>query len=946
MLDNIYKKIKLKLSLRFRKTLKSDNKNKSLKLNRARGSFIVLIPLAIIINYIIISIISFFVNVAFFIFTAIKMRLVTSIIENIKNHNYFLDISINRAIDNLFNSGSIGVFFVYIIGGIFFLLTAKKMYDLRVNYSDKVLKKGYEATNRWTRVDELFSQYQKVDLRPSIRIKVPVGSDELLKLEEDKEFAKTLEVKDGLDISRRYKKYLKSDTNNEFKFEGYIFKNDKPVYKVLKKINWFDGVPGNVISRWKDIIFVDDSFAHTFGNGTTSSGKTQMFVYPLIDICSRIKDINKRCSFILFDPKLELYKSSKRTLEERGYIVRLINIDNPKLSAGYNPLTVVVTLYKEGKIDEAEQMAKTYAYSVFNSNQDDNLEVIWKKTATQLFTALIIAQVSDCINLDIQINEKRKTLFEKRQNAFLSLTDEEKEKAIIDYDEAIKLGDDVLDRKDIIYIPSYAEFIETKENEKNVNIYSVIHFFRDLVDRASLKAGKEVQEADKKAQSLLDDYFNSRDSKDYARSLYEISKSSAGKTKGSIYLNMQTELDMFALENIANLTAENDIEIEDISYGNKPYAIFLGIPAEDKSNHFLATTFLSQTSQRLYRLALSRGGELPRKVHFCFDEVGNMPQVYMLQQQVTINRAPGMYYHLWVQAKEQMEDVYGKYANNIIENCGNQIYIMSTGTETSKYFSELLGNTEVVTMDRMGDIHSLKRSFTERVDERPLMYDYELRNLRKGECVIARPMKRTDIRGVDVKPYPILNEIADKIGVISYLKCIYRCFIKRRYKGAGRDIQNNKTSFLTELKSFIADEKRYKGTALYYSYTYMSREFPNSKEIQLEDICNESRAHIDFRSRINDPAKTVEKLKELIEEENKNKDRQRKLKDLDKIDIFIEKMSLKLGNDFFDKLNIDLDSKIEDVITIIQKGLNQHSIKEDENLDASFKKSIIRLLNS
>lgn len=48
---------------------------------------------------------------------------------------------------------------------------------------------------------------------------------------------------------------------------------------------------------------------------------------------------------VITDPKMELYKTSKKTLEERGYLVYLLNLDDPLHSMGFNPLEQIKEEY-------------------------------------------------------------------------------------------------------------------------------------------------------------------------------------------------------------------------------------------------------------------------------------------------------------------------------------------------------------------------------------------------------------------------------------------------------------------------------------------------------------------------------------------------------------------------------------------------------------------------
>lgn len=364
----------------------------------------------------------------------------------------------------------------------------------------------------------------------------------------------------------------------------------------------YKGQGGTIVSRWRDHLYVDDSFANTLVVGTTRSGKGEMYVFPSIDVYSRAERIEDRPSMIVSDPKLELYKSSKKTLEKRGYIVRLLNLDDPNASMGYNPLQLVIDHYKAGKSERAQMAAKTFAFSIFNADAN-NQEAIWKNTATDLFTALIIAIATDCLDMDKEANARRHKAYLEKRAAYDELEEEEKEIARQRYAALAKEIDplELFSDTKIKYIPSDVAFKESHENEKKVNCFSVINFFRELCDRAAmLPDDKEKVGFEKKAETALDDYFNSRPKLDFAAALYNEIKAAGDRTKGSVYINMLSAVSIFNLENIAKMTAESDFDFKDLGYGEKPVAIFIGIPSEDRSNHFIATTFMAQVYQHLF----------------------------------------------------------------------------------------------------------------------------------------------------------------------------------------------------------------------------------------------------------------------------------------------------------------------------------------------------------
>ena len=217
-------KIKEFFILKFRKPLKTDNKNESLKLNRFLGEFIVIIPVALIFNYFALLALSFFCN----FIANIKV-----IIHSHKTYDYLSLFNIKKGLDFLLSQKEIGYFLLLAILGFLGFITIKKAFKMRLNYSDKDIKKGYEATNRWTTLPELYKQYQKIDMNPSIRIKIPLSQEEKDALN-SKDKRDMITVIDGRDIKKNYKKYLRK-RGDEFKLEGYILsETGEPEYKGLK----------------------------------------------------------------------------------------------------------------------------------------------------------------------------------------------------------------------------------------------------------------------------------------------------------------------------------------------------------------------------------------------------------------------------------------------------------------------------------------------------------------------------------------------------------------------------------------------------------------------------------------------------------------------------------------------------------------------------------------
>lgn len=87
-----------------------------------------------------------------------------------------------------------------------------------------------------------------------------------------------------------------------------------------------------------------------------------------------------------------------------------------------------------------------------------------------------------------------------------------------------------------------------------INLYSVARLLVDL------------GETDEKGKSSLDRFFLGRGLNDIARIQYSAVAFAAGKTKGNIYANTNSQLIKFTMEKVAKMTSKNTLHLEGIGF--------------------------------------------------------------------------------------------------------------------------------------------------------------------------------------------------------------------------------------------------------------------------------------------------------------------------------------------------------------------------------------------
>ncbi len=506
----------------------------------------------------------------------------------------------------------------------------------------------------------------------------------------------------------------------------------KKQYKEIdEKDTKYSGYPGFPVSRYENKMYIDNSMTNNLILGLTRSGKDEIFTIPCIDIYSRAE---VQPSMVIIDPKLEQYKSSKSKLEERGYTTLLLNLIDPLHSMGFNPLTEVVEAYKKKDYADAELLAQSFAYSVFNPDESKGDSQFFDSSSVALLTALILAHVDDCLKED--------------------------------------------------------ERNGTTIHEKEISLYSIINTFTEL--------GR--QQIPNTPLTMLDVYFQERPMLDRAKLKYGTIELAGSRTKGSVFANMMTKLSIFTYENIAKMTAESSLNLVDIGFGEKPLAIFLGIPDYDRSTHFIASVFIRQVYFVLAKNCQFQG-KCKRPVKFILNEFGNMPRVEAMESIITVCLGRNISFDLYVQSYTQIDDLYGDSAKTIKQNCGNHIYLMTNDIDTAESFSKLIGSETITDIQRTGEKLSLSKTIMESTLERPLLNANELMELKEGHCVVKRVMKRQDQERNRIVPYPIFN----------------------------------------------CDEF---GTTMKYRYEYLSDSFPLPDTINLTEINTEDRSHINHTERV------------------------------------------------------------------------------------------------
>ena len=615
----------------------------------------------------------------------------------------------------------------------------------------------------------------------------------------------------------------------------------------IKRIPGNGGLP---VASKDGYMYLDESATNALILAITRAGKGEVFSLRMLDSYSRSE---KQPSLIILDMKFDLRKMCTKAFQDRGYEVMSINLENPMRGVGYNPLYLITRYYQEGRDSDAELLCKAFAYPHFASaggKSDDNSD-FFLSNATSALVATIMAHIVDCLRQDKRENAKLAMQYLTKRQAYEQLTEEEKKKANQSYEELRKEKTFVQCVLEAKVIPDDVPFEVQETNARKNNMASVMNMFTNL---AGETAGKN--------KTKLDEYFDLRGRFDRARAVYSSINVSGDKTKGSIFSQMLTKLSQYTFGGMEQLTRESTFSPEELGFGKKPIALFLQVPFYDRSKDAIAISMIDQLYQANARACVqSPSGKCARRIIFHLDEVAQFPPIEHLDSKLSICLGLNMVFNLIIQTDAQLTLKYGDAAKTIKGNCGNQIFLQTSEEETAKMFSSLLGSKTITNVNRVGTRFALNKSYTETVEERPLLNPRELMDLEEGENVVLRTMYRRDLEGNPVKPHPIFNSRKEGRAFLYRYQYLQDYF-------PDADTVSEESLHLPTLKAVRADEMMYNYDISFEAaqYAQLPKQIKEiTKEIEQMERCGAPEDELDAEYEMRQQME--EKLQELAEKQ-------------------------------------------------------------------------------
>lgn len=241
--------------------------------------------------------------------------------------------------------------------------------------------------------------------------------------------------------------------------------------------------------------------------------------------------------------------------------------------------------------------------------------------------------------------------------------------------------------------------VQANIKDSRKNLFSVYQVLSVL--------GKEVTfKGEKNPKMLLTAYINSLEEINPARVAFTPIANSPDKTRGSFMTSTLSTLAIYNGQNLAKLLSESDFSFSD--YADGKHVLFIINPDENSKYNPIVSVLIDQAYQELVRCATAtKDLHLKKRLHFLLDETGNMAPINQIQNKLTVALSRWIFFHLFLQDDNQLDEVYGEQIAKIIRgNCNLKTFISSADMNTCKAISEEIGNETLWVASQSGNFNN------------------------------------------------------------------------------------------------------------------------------------------------------------------------------------------------------------------------------------------------
>ena len=258
------------------------------------------------------------------------------------------------------------------------------------------------------------------------------------------------------------------------------------------------------------------------------------------------------------------------------------------------------------------------------------------------------------------------------------------------------------------------------------HIVSVFKIIQDLLAPSRVRGKTQFQ-------VLMDKLPPEHKARWFAGSALNTSEQAMNSVMSTALSRLNAFLDS-ELEQILCFDTAIDAEL----FCSKKSAIFVVLPEEDTSKHFMVSLIIQQLYREILAVADEKGGKLDNRVMMYLDEFGTIPKIESAEMMFSASRSRRVSIVAIIQSFAQLQKNYGKEGCEIITD-NTQLTIFggfAPNSGSAETLSKALGNKTV----QSGSVSRGNKDPSESLQmvQRALLTPDELKSLPKGTFVVMK----------------------------------------------------------------------------------------------------------------------------------------------------------------------------------------------------------------
>ncbi|MDP4084718.1 MAG: type IV secretory system conjugative DNA transfer family protein [Bacillota bacterium] len=215
------------------------------------------------------------------------------------------------------------------------------------------------------------------------------------------------------------------------------------------------------------------------------------------------------------------------------------------------------------------------------------------------------------------------------------------------------------------------------------------------------------------------------------------------KLRSGVVGGLSIKMALFSLSKVKKITGKNSFDFREIGRKKeKPFAIFIQMPDEDRTYSPIINTIISMMIKTMYSTARETFSKLPNPVYMILEEIANIGRLPGIEDLLGTMRGRRIYPMMIWQDLVQMKKMFGDSWEGIVAKCDTQVYLGVNDQFTSKYISEKLGKTTIKTQGTSekggGIMAGSGKTQSQNYSQRPLLFPDEVERFDNDKFFIVQ----------------------------------------------------------------------------------------------------------------------------------------------------------------------------------------------------------------